>query len=193
MAGQRVSERMGEVVGLIVTLEPNTDVRVGDGIELRGSLEFRLLALGAVGQVASSPNGEALLKALHELGKRVTILETRKGNAVTEMSPEGGEITVFYNPGCEAISKGGEEWATRPPALGLAHSLVRAEQIARGTVKKGSVSLESTPSPTDPTQAAEARESDLEAIGIEPFDLYPFSENKIREGWKPPQPPRTKY
>jgi hypothetical protein len=75
----------------------------------------------------------------------------------------------------------------------LAHVLVRAEQILRGTVKKSSSPLSGTPSPADPEKPAEARDSDLEAVGLEPMDLYPFSENKIREGWKPPQPPRTRY
>ena len=187
------SEVMGEVVGLTVTLEPDTSVRVGDGIEIRGTLEFRLLALGAVGQVASSPNGEALLKALHQHGKRVTILETKRGNAATELSSEGGFVTAFYNPGRETTGQGGEEWEARPPALGLAHALVRAEQIVRGTVRQGTSPLSSTPSPADPKTPAEARDSDLEAVGLEPLDLYPFSENKIRAGWKPPQPPRTRY
>ena len=175
----KASEHMGEIVGLEVTLEPDTSVRVGDGIEIRGSLEFRLVALGAIGQIASSENGEALLKSLHDTHQRTTIVETNKGNAVTEQSPEGARVTVFFNPKREATGQGGEEWEERPPALGLAHVLIRAEQILRGAVRPGS------------TEAG--READLEAVGLEPCDAYPFSENKIRAGWKPTQPPREQY
>ena len=184
---------MGEIVGLTVTLEPDTSVRVGGGIEIRGTLEFRLVALGAVGQIASSDNGEALLKSLHQTGKRVTILETKKGNAATELSAEGGRVTAFYNPAREATGSGGEPWETRPPAVGLAHALVRAEQILRGAVRPGSTPVASIPSPADPEKPAQMRDRDLEAVGIEPCDAYPYSENKIRAGWKPPQPPRERY
>ena len=176
---EKQSEPMGEIVGLTVTLEPDTSVRVGDGVEIRGTLEFRLVALGAIGQIASSENGEALMKALHDTHQRVTIVETDKGNAVSELSPEGERVTVFFNPKREATGQGGEEWESRPPALGLAHVLIRAEQMLRGAVKTSST--------------GESRDADLEAVGLEPQTSYPFSENKIREGWKPPQPPREQY
>lgn len=187
------SEAMGEIVGLTVTLEPDTSVRVGDGFEIRGTLEFRLVGLGAIGQIASSENGEALVKSIHETGQRVIIVETQKGNAATELSSEGGRVTVFYNPKQEATGPGGEEWEKRPPALGLAHVLIRAEQILRGTVKTTSTPMEGAPSPSDPSKPAEMRDRDLEAVGLAPCDTYPFSENKIRAGWKPPQPPREQY
>ncbi len=193
MPEERTSEPMGEIVGLAATLEPDTSVRIGDGIEIRGSLEFRMLGVGAIGQVASSENGEALLKSLHEIGKRVTIRETRNGNGATELAAEGGRVTVFYNPGREATGQGGEEWETRPPALGLAHALVRAEQMLRGSVRSGSTPVESMPSPSNPGEAMHVRDQDLEAVGLAPCDTYPFSENKIRAGWKPPQPPREQY
>ncbi|MEZ5393296.1 MAG: M91 family zinc metallopeptidase [Bryobacterales bacterium] len=163
------------MVGLAITLEPDTAVRVGSGVEIRGTLEFRLVALGAIGQIASSPNGEALMKALHDSGKRAVIVETPKGNAVSTLPSEGADVTVFYNPSIDSTGLGGEEWEARPPAVGLAHALVRAEQAMRGTTKQ------------------DADESDQEAIGLAPFNVYPYSENKIREGWKPPQPPRERY
>ena len=173
------SEPMGEIVGLTVTLEPDTTVRVGEAVDIRGTLEFRLVALGAIGQIASSENGEALMHSLHDAAQPVTIVETDKGNAATELASEDSRVTVFYNPNREATGQIGEEWEERPPALGLAHMLVRAEQIIRGTVRSGS--------------AGGVREADLEAVGLEPCDAYPFSENKIRAGWKPPQPPREQY
>lgn len=173
------SEPMGEIVGLTVTLEPDTSVRVGDGVEIRGTLEFRLVALGAIGQIASSENGEALLKSLHDTHRRVVIVETNKGNAVTEQGYDGAGATAFFNTKREATGPGGEEWETRPPAVGLAQMLVRAEQMIRGTVRSGSIKG--------------AREADLEAVGLEPCDAYPFSENKIRAGWKPTLPPRERY
>jgi type VI secretion system secreted protein VgrG len=176
---EKQSEPMGEIVGLTVTLEPDTSVRVGQAVEIHGTLEFRLVALGAIGQIASSENGEALLQSLHETGGLVAIVETRKGNAVTELSPQGERVTVFFNPKREATGQGGEEWETRPPALGLAHVLIRAEQMLRGAVKPGAT--------------GEARDRDLEAVGLEPHGDYPFSENKIRAGWKPPLPPREQY
>ena len=176
---EKQSEPMGEIVGLTVTLEPDTSVRVGDSVEIRGTLEFRLVALGAIGQVASSENGEALLKSLHDTHERVVIVETNKGNAVTEQGAEGGRVRVFFNVKREATGQGGEEWETRPPAVGLAQMLVRAEQMIRGTVRGGS--------------AKGVREADLEAVGLEPCDAYPFSENRIREGWKPTLPPRERY
>ncbi|MCB9384537.1 MAG: hypothetical protein H6509_07975 [Bryobacterales bacterium] len=166
---------MGEMVGLAITLEPDTAVRVGAGVEIRGTLEFRLVALGAIGQIASSPNGEALMRSLHDSGKRAAIVETSKGNAVAAMASEVADVTVFYNPSIESTGLGGEEWEARPPAVGLAHALVRAEQLLRGTAKQ------------------DADERDQEAIGLAPYHVYPYSENKIREGWKPPQPPRERY
>ncbi len=176
---EKRSEEMGEIVGLTVTLEPDTSVRVGDAVEIKGTLEFRLVALGAIGQIASSENGQALLEALDGLHQRVTIVETETGNAVTELSPEGARVTAFFNPKREATGQGGEEWEQRPPALGLAHLLVRAEQILKGAVKTSST--------------GEVRDADLEAVGLEPCDSYPFSENKIRAGWKPTLPPREQY
>jgi hypothetical protein len=47
----------------------------------------------------------------------------------------GTSSKIGYNPAREEIGK--EPWATRPPAIGLAHELVHAEQAAYGRRRDG--------------------------------------------------------
>jgi hypothetical protein len=191
------------IAGMTVSVLPNGDVKVGNAIVITGSLEFKTKTLVALGQIASTPTGEALLQSIDKNGKTVTIQETSQGNACgysngagrfqnADGTPGAGtDATVSYNP--DRTSIGDEEWETRPPAIGLAHELVHADQAGKGVMQSGNDNNDHKPDPTDPTKTAQEKKRELEAAGIPPYDTYPYNENKIREEWPPPQPERKWY
>jgi len=102
----------------------------------------------------------------------------------------GTSSKIGYNPAREEIGK--EPWATRPPAIGLAHELVHAEQAAYGHMRDGEV-VNGTKPADDLGKTEETDVRELEAVGIPPHDEYQFSENKVRSEWEPPQEPRLWY
>jgi uncharacterized Zn-binding protein involved in type VI secretion len=197
-------EQPGHIGGLPVTVLPNGDVKVGDSIIIKGDLEFQTKTLAALGQIAATPTGQALLESIDKSGKTVTIVKTEDGNACggypnpndrfmkDDGTPGAGtDATVWFNPDRETI--GTEEWETRPPAIGLAHELVHAEQATKGMQKTGTDDNDDRPDPTDPSKKEQEKKRELEAAGIPPYDQYPYNENKIRKEWHPPQPERKWY
>ncbi len=185
-----------------VTVLPNGDVQVGKSIVITGDMEIKMKTLLSLGQIASTPTGEKLLKDLGNGSKKTTIQKTTGGNEcgfdttkawknADGTSGPGSDATVSYNP--DKKSLGSEDWETRPPAIGLAHELVHAQQATNGNLKKGKSDNDSKPDPTDPTKNAQTLNAELEAVGIPPNDGQPYSENKIRKEWPPPQPERKWY
>lgn len=178
------------IAGMSVSVLPNGDVKVGNSIIIKGSLDFQTKTLAALGQIASTPTGEALLQSIDKNGKTVTIQETSGGNEVgysngagrfqnADGTPgPGSDANISYNP--SRTSTGTEDWETRPPAVGLAHELVHAEQAGKGIQKPGKDANDSRPDATDPTKNDEENKRELEAAGIPPYDTYPYNENKIR-------------
>ena len=142
--------------------------------------------IDALDEIKSTPTGAAMLKSIEDSGKPVTIKATSGGNGArpldganakrkTDGTPGSGSGTVVsFNPDRKQIGDGSEPWMTRPPAVGLAHELVHADHSANGT--------------NDFTPAGE----DM-AVGLPPHDTQPFTENKIRDEWKPKQPKRPRY
>jgi hypothetical protein len=192
------------IAGMPVKVLPNGDVQVGKSLIIKGDLEFKLKTLLSLGQIASTPTGEKLLQAVGNGNKKVTIVKTTDGNECggytnpagrfqnADGTPGAGtDATVSYNPDRTKI--GDEPWETRPPAIGLAHELVHAEQAGKGMMKPGTDNNDSKPDPTDPTKTAQTNKREAEAVGIPPYDKYPYNENKIRKEWPPPQPERKWY
>lgn len=191
------------IAGMPVSVLPNGDVQVGKSITITGDIDFKLKTLANLGQIAATPTGEKLLQDLGKGDKKVTITKTTDGNACgysngaarfqkADGTPGAGtDSTVYFDPDTKKI--GDEPWETRPPAIGLAHELIHAEQAGKGLQKPGTGDNDSKPDPTDPTKTAQTNQREAEAAGIPPYDKYKYNENKIRKEWKPPQPERKWY
>ena len=158
----------------------------------------------SLGQIAATPTGAQLLQAVGNAAKKTRIEKTTEGNECGGYSNPAGRFlnadgtpgagtdsVISYNP--DRVKIGDEEWETRPPAIGLAHELVHAEQAGRGVMKPGTGDNDSKPDPADPARIAQTNKREAEAAGVAPYDQYPFNENKIRKEWKPPQPQRKWY
>jgi len=193
-----------DIAGMPVTVLPNGDVQVGKSMTITGDMEFKMKTMFSLGQIASTPTGEKLLKAIGNGDKKVKIEKTTGGNECGGYTNPGGrfqnadgtpgagsDATVSYNPDRKSI--GTEDWETRPPAVGLAHELVHAEQAGKGQMKTGTDDNDGKADPTDPTKKAQTNKREAEAVGIPPYDTYPYNENKIRKEWPPPQPERKWY
>lgn len=152
----------------------------------------------------ATPSGKLLLDSLHASGKKVAIEYTMGGNEIEGYeAPEARFLTndgsagvgtssrVLYNPRLETI--GDEPWATRPPAIALAHELIHAEQAAYGRMAAGSARNGQAAIAPASKRQPEALVRELEAVGVPPHDQYPVNENKIRREWNPPQPERDYY
>ena len=152
--------------------------------------------------VKKTKTGKAMLESIEKSGKTVTIKPTTGGNSEnadtgdgfvgTDGKPgKGSNSTVLFNPDREKI--GTEPSDTRPPAIGLAHELIHAEQDANGTTKKGNSDNDKVKDPSDPTKFQQVPTYEVETAGIPPNDKGSFTENKIRSEWDPKQPERKWY
>jgi len=191
------------IAGMAVISLPNGDIKVGNSLIIHGDLNFQFKTIAALGQIAATPTGGALLKSIDGRGKTVTIAATSGGNATGYTNPAarfknangtsgaGTDAQVSYNPDLTSI--GSQAWETRPPAVGLGHELVHAEQATHGDQLSGNDANDSKPDALDPTQTATEKQRELQAAGIPPYDTYPYNENKMRSEWNPPQPQRQWY
>ena len=171
------------------------------GITIEGSDAFKEKTQAALKEIAATPSGAAMLAALKDSGKTVTIKETAGGNAcngfngnalVKDGKPgTGSDSTVLFNPDRKSI--GSEKWETRPPAIGLGHELVHATHAARGEVDLKKVDNDSKPDPSDPKKNAQELAEEVRTAGVPPYDQEPYSENKMRDEWTPKQPARAWY
>jgi type VI secretion system secreted protein VgrG len=175
-------------------------------IKIDGDAAFQEKVTKDLRQIYSTPTGKGLLDSLHQSGKTVTIKPTKNpddGNATGYTSGadrfkgadgkpgKGTDSIVTYNPDRTKI--GDEDWATRPPAIGLGHELVHAEQAAYGTMAQGMTNNDNKPDPSNPAKIAQEKVREVEAAGIPPNDKCPYSENKLRAEWNPKQPQRPWY
>jgi hypothetical protein len=112
---------------------------VGDSRGVSGEVSARALQA-----IAKTPSGKKLLDSLESCGRTVTIKPTTNGNSLTTASKEamlrkngkpgaGCSSVVRFDP--DRYTIGTEPWATRPPAIGLAHELIHADHAARGTME----------------------------------------------------------
>jgi len=180
----------GVLVGMIgdmpVYKMPDGTLKVGRSIVVKGDSVFQSKVLGDLAQINSTPTGAGLLKSIDNAAQPVTISKTSGGNGASPIDgtravpgPDGtpGPGTgsnVSYNPDRTQIGDGSQPWHTRPPAIGLAHELMHANHSANGT-------NDFTPTGEDMV------------VGNPPHDSEPFTENKVRSEWNPPQPPRDTY
>jgi type VI secretion system secreted protein VgrG len=196
-----VARLVETVVSAVESILPPPDT-YGTAIKLDGDAAFRRATIEALDKIKSTPTGKALLEAIEKSGKTITIKETAGGNEVTGLGAgamrnadgtkgAGSDSTVGFNPNRESI--GTEPWETRPPAVGLAHELVHAQHAATGDIKTDQVENDSKPDPANPGGHATEMDEEVRTVGIPPYDGEPYSENKIRSEWDPPQTERKWY
>ncbi|MDQ2770396.1 MAG: M91 family zinc metallopeptidase [Bacteroidota bacterium] len=166
--------------------------------------KFRRATLNDLGLIYATATGRKLLESLSKSGKKVEIVYSMSGNSMLRydapasrfMQSDGAlgggtSSMIGYNPAKEYVSDA--EWGTRPPAIGLAHELIHAEQAAYGRMSTGRADNDGRMDGGNPARPVQEDIRELEAVGIPPQDDYPFSENKIRSEWNPPQPERKWY
>ncbi len=181
-------------------------VTVLPGIRIEGTPEYQAKTLRDLDLIANTPTGKSLLESIAHSGKQVTIRapsDPEAGNSCSYDNPgarfmdasgrpgQGTNSIIQYNPDRTRI--GDEPWETRPPAIGLAHELIHADQAAHGTMTPGTTNNDARPDPADPTKIEQANTREVEAVGIPPHDQRDFTENKIRSEWDPRQPQREWY
>jgi type VI secretion system secreted protein VgrG len=190
--------------GHVVEKLPDGTVKVGN-IIIKGDAAFQEKVLNDLEKIGKTPTGGKLMDSIQGSGKTLTIEPAAEGegNSAGYDDPDkrftksdgtandGTNSTIGYNPDREKI--GDEPWETRPPAIGLAHEMVHADQAMHGTMTPGTTNNDSKPDPSDPTKTAQEKTREVEAAGIPPNDNREFNENKIRSEWDPPQPQREWY
>ncbi|RZK32291.1 MAG: hypothetical protein EOO61_17065 [Hymenobacter sp.] len=155
--------------------------------------------------IYATPTGRQLLDSLHASGRKIYINygpENRTGfpfntdpalyRADGVTPGQGLAVVIEYTPFVENTG-GLKDWNTRPPAIGLAHELIHAEQAAHGRMRREITENPGGLDKDNPHKLSEVGVYELEAVGVPPHDTYPFTENKIRSEWNPPQTRRTYY
>jgi hypothetical protein len=166
--------------------------------------KFREAVLADLEKIYATPTGKKLLESLAKSGKTVAIEYSMGNNSMLSydvpaarffqadgQAGAGTSSKIGYNPTKEYISD--DEWGKRPPAIGLAHELIHAEQAAYGRMCTGKADNDGRMDGGEPAKPLKADIRELEAVGIPPQDGYQFSENKIRKEWDPQQPERKWY
>jgi hypothetical protein len=173
------------------------------GIILKGDKDFVAKTRLHLEEIASVPTGGRLLGSLASRGLTVTIVpsprmnETRPDNYRAAMATgkslkwrdisgrqsairgcgAGSNTTIKYNPDLSAI--GFAAWQRQPPSIWLAHELIHADDAAHGRM--------------DPEMIDGVRNYERQAIGLPPYEMKEFTENRLRAEWIEPQPPRPLY
>src|SRR5262245_18977312 len=173
-------------------------------IVIKGAKDFVDKAQSNLDQIAGVPTGERLLRSLVSRGLTVTLIPSSRTN---EARPDnyraavglgkslrwrdeagrerairgagsGSTTTVKYNPDLLSIGSG-EAWQRQPPAIWLAHELIHADDAAYGRM--------------DPELIDGVRNYERQAIGLPPYEMKEFTENRLRAEWSEPQPARPRY
>jgi NleD-like pathogen effector protein (putative zinc metallopeptidase) len=174
------------------------------GIVIKGAIDFVGKAQSHLGQIAGVPTGGRLLRSLASRGLTVTLVPSSRAN---EARPDnyraavasgkslrwrdeagrekairgagsGSNTTIKYNPDLLSIGSG-EAWQRQPPAIWLAHELIHADDAAYGRM--------------DPEMIDGVRNYERQAIGLPPFEMKEFTENRLRAEWSEPLPARPRY
>jgi type VI secretion system secreted protein VgrG len=203
--GSKGTVVVGDLNGMpiVLNLDDGT-ITVGKGIIIKSDdPKFQSQTVNDVIAIGKTDTGGKLLNSIDNSGKTVTIVPTAGGNETSydngadrftgaDGKPgPGTDATVGYNKDRQKI--GDEPWETRPPAIGLAHELVHADQANHGTQTPGMTDNDAKPDPADPSKTAQEKTREVEAAGIPPNDKRDFTENKIRDEWNPKQPQRQWY
>jgi type VI secretion system secreted protein VgrG len=185
-----------------VVFVPDGSLKVGNAIIIKGGPAFQAKVLADLAAIGATPTGAKLLKSINDSGKTVTIQPTTGGNS-TSYGPgdrfigaggkpgAGTDATVNYNATNTTI--GTQPWETRPPAIGLAHELIHADQANHGTTTPGRTNNDNVPDPANPGRIAQTNTREVETTGVPPNDNRDINENKIRDEWNPKQPRRQWY
>ncbi|MBK9968560.1 MAG: hypothetical protein IPP07_28320 [Holophagales bacterium] len=161
--------------------------------------------LAALAELDATPTGHALLQSIEASGRTVTIRAPAPGDgnscgyddpAARFTQPDGTpgagtNSTVEFNPDRDVI--GPAAWETRPPAIGLGHELIHADQAAHGTTTPGTTNNDARPDPANPGAIQQTNTREVETTGVPPNDTRDFTENDLRREWDPPQPQRPWY
>jgi hypothetical protein len=171
---------------------------------IKGRPDFLRQTCEALTVIASIHIGRQLLQSLTDSRRKVVILESIRHNlAVPDdfsaaIAPgqklawkelygkegcligtgAGSSTQIHFNPSYLRIGTT-ENWQTAPAALWLAHELIHADDAAWGRM--------------EPTIIDCLHNYERQAIGLLPYELKEFTENRFRANWSPLQPIRTSY
>jgi hypothetical protein len=174
------------------------------GIVIKGAKDFVEKSQSHLDQIARVPTGGRLLQSLASRGLTVTLVpssranEARPDNYRAAVAPgkslkwrdeagrqravrgagSGSDTTIKYNPDLLSVGSG-EAWQRQPPAIWLAHELIHADDAAYGRM--------------DPEMIDGVRNYERQAIGLPPYEMKEFTENRLRAEWGEPQPSRPRY
>ncbi|MGH9753072.1 MAG: M91 family zinc metallopeptidase, partial [Blastocatellia bacterium] len=174
------------------------------GIIIKGAKDFVEKAQSHLDQIARVPMGERLLRSLASRGLIVTIVPSSRTNearpdnyraAVAQGkslrwrdesgrqrtirgSGSGSNTTIKYNPDLSVIGFT-DAWQRQPPAIWLGHELIHADDAAYGRM--------------DPEMVDGVRNYERQAVGLPPYGMKEFTENRLRAEWSEPQPARLRY
>ncbi len=142
--------------------------------------------------IEKTPTGLKLLKSLNEAGG-ATI---KVGNSKSDGNCCYSSLTppvIEYNPDRKKI--GPQPWETRPPGIGLSHEMIHANHGATGTLSSTPKDTpnDNKPNPASPDNPPLTNKEELKTVGVPPYDNDPYTENKIRSEWEPPQTKRLWY
>jgi hypothetical protein len=174
------------------------------GLIVKGDKDFVEKTQSSLEEIACVPMGGRLLGSLASRGLTVTIVPSSKTN---EARPDnyrtafamgkslrwrdesfkertirgcggGSSATIKYAPNLSSVGYAAA-WQRQPPAIWLAHELIHADDAAHGRM--------------DPEMIDGVRNFERQAIGLPPFEMKEFTENRLRSEWSAPQPPRPRY
>lgn len=174
-----------------------------DGIIIKGAKDFVEKTQRGLDEIAGVATGGRLLRSLASRGFTVTLVpssrfnEARPDNYRAAVAPGkslkwrdesgrarairgdggGSNMTIRYNPDLSII--GLAPWQRQPPAIWLAHELIHADDAANGRM--------------DPEMIDGVKNYERQAVGLPPYEMKEFTENKLRAEWSEPQPPRPFY
>ena len=174
------------------------------GIIIKGANDFVEKTLCRLDQIGRVPTGGRLLRSLSSRGLTVTLVpssrmnEARPDNYRAAVAPgkslrwsdesgkertirgvgSGSNTTIKYNPDLSIIGFTAP-WQRQPPAIWLAHELIHADDAAHGIM--------------DPEMVDGVRNYERQAVGLPPYEMKEFTENRLRAEWSDPQPPRPLY
>jgi Effector protein len=174
------------------------------GIIIKGAKDFVEKTQCSLDQIARVPTGGRLLRSLASRGLNVTLVpssranEARPDNYRAAVAPGkslrwrdesgrerairgvggGSNTTIKYNPDLSSVGFSAA-WQRQPPAISLAHELIHADDAAHGRM--------------DPEVIDGVRNYERQAIGLPPYEMKEFTENRLRAEWGEPQPARSRY
>jgi Effector protein len=174
------------------------------GLVIKGVQAFIEKTRSHLDQIACVPTGERLLRSLASRGLIIKIVPSSRANLARpdnyraaiapgrslkwrdesgrqrkiRCSGGGSNTTIRYNPDLSVIGFG-SALQRQPPAISLAHELIHADDAAYGRM--------------DPEMVDGVRNYERQAIGLPPYEMKEFTENRLRAEWSEPQPARLKY